>query len=71
MQAVSDEESVTLEQNLADVHEKSAPPAVRQLTRKELFDELYMQTFGMKKRERWSYMRELWTWLRWGDFSLR
>ena len=56
MQAVSDEGSVALEQNSADVHEKSAQPAVRQMTRKELFDELYMQTFDMKKRERKSYI---------------
>ena len=27
-----------------DMQEKSAPPAVRQMTRKELFDELYQQT---------------------------
>lgn len=44
------------EQNPADVQEKSAPPAVRQMTRKELFDELYQETFDMKKRERWSYI---------------
>ena len=56
MQVVSDEGSVALEQNSADVHEKSAPPAVRQMTRKELFDELYMQTVDMKKRERKSYI---------------
>ena len=43
-------------QNPADVHEKSTPPAVRQMTRKELFDELYQQTFDMKKRERWAYI---------------
>ena len=43
-------------QNLDDVHKKSAPPAVRQMTRKELFDELYQQTFGMKKREQKSYI---------------
>ena len=43
-------------QNPADVHEKSVPPAVRQMTRKELFDELYQQTFGMKKREQKSYI---------------
>ena len=34
-QAVFDERSVVSEQNSADVHEKSAPPAVRQMTRKE------------------------------------
>ena len=44
--------SEQVEQNLDDVQEKSAPPAVRQMTRKELFDELYMQAFDMKKRER-------------------
>ena len=36
--------------------EKSAPLAVRQMTRKELFDELYQQTFGMKKSEQKSYI---------------
>ena len=51
-----EQESVALEQNSDDVHEKSAPPAVRQMTRKELFDELYMQTVDMKKRERKSYI---------------
>ena len=56
-----DEPSVAVEteqtaQNLDDVHEKSAPPAVRQMTRKELFDELYQLTFGMKKREQKSYI---------------
>ena len=56
-----DEPSVAVEteqtaQNLDGVHEKSAPPAVRQMTRKELFDELYQQTFGMKKREQKSYI---------------
>ena len=45
-----------MEQNSDNVHEKSAPPAVRQMTRKELFDELYQQTFGMKKREQKSYI---------------
>ncbi len=43
-------------QNLTEVQEKSAPSAVRQMTRKELFDELYQQTFGMKKRERKSHI---------------
>ena len=51
-----EQESVAWEQNSADVQEKSAPPAVRQMTRKELFDELYMQTVDMKKRERKSYI---------------
>ena len=45
-----------MEQNSDNVQEKSAPPAVRQMTRKELFDELYMKTFDMKKRERKSYI---------------
>ena len=54
--AVSDEEDTIATKNPADVHEKSAPLAVRQVTRKELFDELYMQTFDMKKRERKSYI---------------
>ena len=45
-----------VEQNPDNVQEKSAPPAVRQMTRKELFDELYMRTFDMKKRERKSYI---------------
>ena len=45
-----------MEQNPANVQEKSAPSAVRQMTRKELFDELYRQTFGMKKREQKSYI---------------
>ena len=48
--------SEQVEQNPDDVQEKSALPAVRQMTRKELFDELYMQTFDMKKRERKSYI---------------
>ena len=39
-------------QNLDDVQEKSAPIAVRQMTRKELFDELYQKSVGMKKKER-------------------
>ena len=43
-------------QKPANVHEKSVPPAARQMTRKELFDELYRQTFGMKKREQKSYI---------------
>ena len=42
-------------QNPDNVQEKSAPPAVRQMTRKELFDELYQATFGMKKSEQKSY----------------
>ena len=50
--------SEQVEQNPDDVQEKSAPPAVRQMTRKELFDELYQQTFGMKKREQKSYIVE-------------
>ena len=54
--SISVEELVDMAQNTADVHEKSAPPAVRQVTRKELFDELYMQTVDMKKRERKSYI---------------
>ena len=44
------------EQNPDSVQEKSAPSAVRQMTRKELFDELYQATFGMKKREQKSYI---------------
>lgn len=57
----NDEMSVVVEtnqdvQNFDNVHEKSAPPAVRQMTRKELFDELYQQTFGMKKSEQKSYI---------------
>ena len=48
--------SEQVEQNPDNVQEKSAPPAVRQMTRKELFDELYMRTFDMKKRERKSYI---------------
>ena len=43
-------------QNPDNVQEKSAPPAVRQMTRKELFDELYQATFGMKKSEQKSYI---------------
>ena len=54
--AAAEEDSVLTEQNPDDVQEKSAPPAVRQMTRKELFDELYMQAFDMKKRERKSYI---------------
>ena len=45
-----------MEQSSDNVHEKSAPTVVRQMTRKELFDELYRQTFGMKKREQKSYI---------------
>lgn len=45
-----------MEQSSDNVHEKSAPTVVRQMTRKELFDELYMQTFDMKKRERKTYI---------------
>ena len=48
--------SEQVKQNPDDVHEKSAPSAVRQTTRKELFDELYMRTFDMKKRERKTYI---------------
>ena len=54
--AASEEEAAAVGKNSADVHEKSAPPAVRQMTRKELFDELYQQTFGMKKREQKSHI---------------
>lgn len=50
------ENDVIPEQNFVAEHEKSAPSAVRQMTRKELFDELYMQTFDMKKRERKLYI---------------
>ncbi len=55
--SADDEQSAAIEteqtaQNPDDVQEKSAPTAARQMTRKELFDELYMQTFDMKKRER-------------------
>ena len=48
-----------MEQSSDNVHEKSAPTVVRQMTRKELFDELYRQTFGMKKREQKSYIVKL------------
>lgn len=48
--------SEQVEQNPDNVQEKSEPPAVRQMTRKELFDELYMRTFDMKKRERKTYI---------------
>ncbi len=59
--SADDEQSASIEteqttQNPDDVQEKSAPTAVRQMTRKELFDELYQETFDMKKRERWSYI---------------
>ena len=54
--ALETENNVVDEHNPDNVQEKSAPPAVRQMTRKELFDELYMQTFDMKKRERKSYI---------------
>ncbi len=54
--AVSDEEDTIATKNPDNTHEKSAAPAVRQMTRKELFDELYIQTFDMKKRERKSYI---------------
>ena len=59
--SADDEQSAAIEteqtaQNPDDVQEKSAPTAARQMTRKELFDELYMQTFDMKKRERKSYI---------------
>ena len=54
--AASEIDTVAMEQNSVDVQEKSAPPAVRQMTRKELFDELYMRTFDMKKRERKTYI---------------
>lgn len=50
------ENDVTPKQSSVVEHEKSAPPAVRQMTRKELFDELYLKTFGMKKREQKSYI---------------
>lgn len=46
----------TMPQNTDNTQGKSAPPAVRQMMRKELFDELYMQTFDMKMRERKSYI---------------
>ena len=49
-------ETEQTEQDIADVQEKSTPTAVRQMTRKELFDELYMSTFDMKKRERKLYI---------------
>lgn len=59
-EAAAPEENIAVteqtSQNIDDVHEKSAPPAVRQMTRKELFDELYLKTFGMKKREQKSYI---------------
>ena len=42
-----------MEQNPDNVQEKSAPPAVRQMTRKELFDELYMH-FSCRKG--WLYI---------------
>ena len=57
--AVAEDDAAVSEQtaqNPDNVQEKSAPPAVRQLTRKELFDELYMRTFDMKKRERKTYI---------------
>ena len=54
--ALETENNVVDEHNPDNVQEKSAPPAVRQMTRKELFDELYMQTFDMKKRERKTYI---------------
>ena len=57
--AVAEDDATVLEQveqNPDNVQEKSTPPAVRQMTRKELFDELYMQTFSMKKRERKTYI---------------
>ena len=51
-QAVSDTENTALStQNQDDVCEKIAPPAVRQMTRKELFDELYLKSLTLKKRE--------------------
>ena len=51
-QGVSDTENTALStQNQDDVCEKSAPPAVRQMTHKELFDELYLKSLTLKKRE--------------------
>lgn len=51
-QAVSDTKNTALStQNQDDVCEKSAPPAVRQMTHKELFDELYLKSLTLKKRE--------------------
>ena len=51
-QGVSDTENPVLStQNQDDVCEKTAPPAVRQMTRKELFDEVYMKCITLKKRE--------------------
>ena len=44
-QGVSDTENITLSmQNQDDICEKNAPSAVRQMTRKELFDELYLKS---------------------------
>ena len=54
--AFDTEDNVATEQNSAGAQKINAQPAVRQMTRKELFDELYMQTFAMKKRERKSYI---------------
>lgn len=54
--ALNTENNTVEEQNPDDVQENSAPPAVRQMTHKELFDELYQETFDMKKRERWAYI---------------
>ena len=56
--ALDTENNADEEQNPKYAQEKSASPAVRQMTRKELFDELYHQTFGMKKREQKSYIVE-------------
>ena len=42
--------------NLTDIQPKSAP-SVKRMTRKELFDELYQATIGMKKRERKAQIR--------------
>ena len=44
-------------QNLTDVQQKSAP-SVKRMTRKELFDELYQKSFGMKKSEQRSYIEK-------------
>ena len=54
--ALETENNAAEEQNPENEQGKSALPAVRQMTRKELFDELYQQTFGMKKREQKSYI---------------
>lgn len=51
-QSVSDTENTVLStQNQDDVCEKTAPPAVRQMAHKELFDELYLKSLTLKKWE--------------------